>query len=141
MIDDASALEAAQEILDLIDRDGIADADVDAAAFFKTSTAVDSDEVAISIKKRPARIARIDGGIGLDAVGVFQERAGGWLVAMGPGNDAKGHGRLQIGREKEWIADGKTPVADFHIVAIGHHGGGKIIAAQELNQGHIAGGI
>ena len=47
VIDDPAALQVAEEILDLIDRDGVADADVDAAALLERAAAVDADQPAL----------------------------------------------------------------------------------------------
>src|SRR6476661_1198945 len=51
MIDDSPAFEIAEEILDLIDRDRIADADVDAAPLLEAAAAVDADQIAIAIEQ------------------------------------------------------------------------------------------
>ena len=141
VIDDPAALQAAEEILDLVDRDGVADADVHAAALFEAAAAVDADQFAVGVEQRAAGVAGVDRGVGLDAVGVFQQRAGRLLVAVRAGDDAVGHGRLKIGGQQERIADGEAPVADLHLVAVGHLGGGKVVAAQQLDQGHVAGRI
>ena len=93
------------------------------------------------VEQRPARIAGIDRGVGLQAVGVFQQRAGGELVAMHAGNDAVGDGGLQVGGQQERIAHGEDPVAGADLVAVAHFGAGEIVAAEELDQGHVAGGI
>ena len=90
MIDESAALQQADEALDLIDRDCVADADVDAAAFFERAAAVDADELAIGIEHRAAGVAGIDRGVGLQAIGVFEQRAGGKLVAVHAGEDAVG---------------------------------------------------
>ena len=80
----------AEEVLDLVDRDGIADADVHAAALFERAAAVDADQPALGIEQRAAGVAGIDRGVGLQAVGVFQQRAGRILIAMHAGDDAVG---------------------------------------------------
>src|SRR5207249_8277284 len=79
VIDDAAALEAAEKVFDLVDRDGVTDTDVDAAALFEAAAAVDADQIAVGVEERPAGIAWVDRRVGLNAVGVFQERAGGRL--------------------------------------------------------------
>ena len=88
VIDDPAAMQHAEEILDLVDRDGVADADAHAAAFLERAAAVDADQASLGVEQRAARVARVDRGVGLQAVGVFQQRAGGELVAMHAGNDA-----------------------------------------------------
>ena len=92
-------------------------------------------------KSGPPGIARIDRCVGLQAVGVFQKRAGGKLIAMHSGNDAVGHGGLQIGGEQKRIAHGQDAVARPDLIAVGHFGEGEIVAAEEFYQGHVAGGI
>src|SRR5207302_10796821 len=88
MIDDAARLQAAEEILDLIDRNRIAHADVDAAALLEAATAIDADQIARRVKQRAARVAGVDRGVGLEAVGIFQQRPRARLVAVYAGNDA-----------------------------------------------------
>ncbi len=57
MIHDASALQAAEEVFDLVDRNGVADADVDAPIAFQTTATVDADEFAVGVEERAARVA------------------------------------------------------------------------------------
>ncbi len=47
MVDDPAAFQQAEEALDLVDRDRVADADVDAAALFERAAAVDADQLAV----------------------------------------------------------------------------------------------
>ena len=141
MIDDPPAAQRAEEPLDLTDRDGIAHAHIHPAPFLERAAAVDADQAALGVEQRAARIARIDGSVGLDAVGVFQEGPGRRLVAVDPGNDAIGHRRLQIGSQQEGVAHDKDPVAQSHGVGVAHFGRGKFRASDELDQGHVAGGV
>src|SRR5256885_1841020 len=69
VVDDPSALQVPQKILDLIDRDRIADADVDPAPFLERPPAIDADQASLGVEHRSTRIARIDRGIGLQAIG------------------------------------------------------------------------
>ena len=131
----------AEEILDLIDRDGIADADVDPAPFFERAAAVDADQPALVVEQRTAGVAGIDRRVGLQAIGIFQQRAGRILIAMHARDHAVGDARLEIGGQQERIADRKAAVAGPHPIAVGHFGSGKIVAAQQLDQGHVAGRI
>ncbi len=78
----------------------------------------------------PPELPGIDRGVGLQAVGVFQQRAGRILVAVHAGDDAVADGGMKIGGQQKRIADGEAPIADLHAVAVGHFGGGKIVAAQ-----------
>ena len=95
----------------------------------------------MGVEQRPARIAGVDRGVGLDAIGVFQQRAGGELVAMHAGDDSVGDGRLQVGGQQERIAHGEDPVAGADRVAVAQFGAGEIVAAEELDQGDVAGRV
>ena len=139
MVDDPAAVQDAEEVLDLVDRDGVADADVHPAAFLERAAAVDADQPALGVEQRAARVARIDRGVGLEAVGVFQQRAGRKLVAMHAGDDPVGDGRLQVGGQQEGIAHGEDPIARADLVAVAQFGAGEIVASEELDQGHVAG--
>src|SRR5438477_8322641 len=61
------SFERWQELVDLVDRDGKADAD--AAVNGALDRVVDTDDLALCVDERPARIPRIDRGVGLDQVG------------------------------------------------------------------------
>ena len=58
VIDDSAALQEADEALDLVDRNGVADADVDAAALFERAAAVDADELAVGSRTADRRSCR-----------------------------------------------------------------------------------
>ncbi len=69
---------------------------------------VDADDLAVGVDQRPARVARADGGVGLDQAG---QRAA--LGVDGPPerrHDALGHGRAAV--EGERVADRHDLVAD-----------------------------
>ena len=138
VIDDPAALQLAEEVLDLVDRDGVADADVDAAALFERAAAVDADQLAVGVEQRPAGVAGVDRGVGLQAVGVFEQRAGRILIAMHAGDDAVGDRRLEVVGQQERIADDVDPIADAARVAVAQLGGGKLVFAEELDQGDVA---
>ena len=141
VIDDPAAVERAEEVLDLVDRDGVARADVHPAALLERAAAVDADQAALGVEQRAAGVAGVDRGVGLDAVGVFQQRAGRKLVAMHAGDDAVGDRGLQIGGQQERVAHGEDPIARADLVAVAQFGAGEIVAAEELDQGHVAGRI
>src|SRR5256714_13751250 len=61
------SLERRQELGDLVDRDG--EADADAAVNRALDRIVDADDLALRVDERPARIPWIDRGVGLDQVG------------------------------------------------------------------------
>ncbi len=88
VIHDPTAVQAAEEFLDLVDRDRVAHTDVDSSSLFKGAASVDSDQAALGVEEWPSGVARIDGRVGLNAVGVFQECAGGRLIAMNARHDA-----------------------------------------------------
>ena len=125
VVDDPAAVERAEEVLDLVDRDGVADADVHPAALLERAAAVDADQPALGVEQRAAGVARVDRGVGLQAVGVFQQRAGRVLVAVDAGDDPVGHGGLEVGGQQEGVAHGEDPVADADLVAVAQLGVGK----------------
>ncbi len=141
MVRDPTAVQVAEEILDLVDRNGIADADVHAASLFERAAAVDADQPPLGIEHRPARVARIDRGVGLQTIGIFQNGAGGILIAMHAGDHAVSHGRPKIGGQQERIADREAPIAHANPVAVGQFGVRKIGATEQLDQSHVARGI
>ena len=74
------------------------------------------------VEQRPARVAGVDRGVGLHAVGVFQQRARRVLIAMHARDDAVADGRLKVGGQQKRIADREAPIADVHLVAVGQLG-------------------
>ena len=141
MIDDPPAAQDAEEILDLVDGNGIAHVDAHAAPLVERAAAVDAHDLPLAVEQRAAGVARIDRGVGLQAVGIFQERAVGELVAMDAGDDAAGDRGLEVGGQQERVAHGEDPVAGAQAVAVAQFGMGKVVAAQQLDQGHVAGRI
>ncbi len=130
-----------QEVLDLVDRDGVADSRVDPAALLERAPAIDADQLAGHVEQRAARVARVDRGVDLDAVGVLQQGAGRVLVAMHSADQAEGHGRSEVGGQHERVAQGQRPVARLDLVAVSHPGVGELVArllGQQLDQGHVA---
>ncbi len=45
---------------------------------------------------------------------------------------------MKIGRQQERITHREAPIADLHLVAVGNLGGGKIVAAVQLDQPDVA---
>ncbi len=136
-----SGAQMAEEVLDLVDRDRVADAGIDAAALIERTAAVDADQFALHVKERPAGIARVDRGVDLDAIGVFEQRPCRILVAMHAGNQAEGDGGREVGREQERIAHGQRPVALLDLVAVAQRGEGKLLAlrfGEQFDQRHVA---
>jgi hypothetical protein len=64
--DVALVLQLRDDLVREVDRDREADADVAAAA--AEDRGVDADDLALRVEQRAARVARIDGGVGLDEV-------------------------------------------------------------------------
>ena len=95
----------------------------------------------MGVEHRSAGVAGIDGGVGLDAIGVFQDRAGRILIPVYAGYHAVGNRRTKVGCQQERVANGEAPVADLHGVAIGHFGKGEVVSAQQLDERHVAGWI
>ena len=141
VVDDAAAFEATHEVLDLVDRNGIARAHVHSPPLLERRAADDADQAALGVEQRPARVARIDRRVGLQAVGVFQQGAGRALVAVRSRDDAVGYGGLEVGGQEEGVARHKAPVAQTHLVAVAQGGVGEVVAAEELQQGDVAGRI
>ena len=97
--------QMAHEVLDLVDRDGVADAGVDAAAFVERAAAVDADQLALHVEQRAAGVARVDRRVDLDAIGVFEKAVPtGILIAMDAADQAEGHGRREVGGQQERVA-------------------------------------
>ena len=140
MVGVESGPQMPQKVLDLVDGDGVADAGVDAAAFLERAAAVDADQFAVHVEKRAAAVARVDRRINLNAVGVFEERAGRVLIAVDAAYHAISHGRREVGGQQERIAQGQRPVAGSHRVAVAHFGEGELLAflvGKQLDEGHV----
>ena len=136
-----AGLELRQEVLDLIDRDGVADAGVDPAALLERAAAVDADQFALHVEQRAAGVAGVDRRVDLDAVGVFQQRAGRILIAMHAADQAERHGGREVGGQQERIAHRQRPIAGLHLVAVAQLGVGELVArllGQQLDEGHVA---
>ena len=109
--------------------DGNGEADADIAARAREDGAVDPDHFARHIDEGSARVARVDGGVGL------QEVVEGTLADRAPlGADDAGCHRLL---EAEGRADGQHPVADLHLVGVAERGRGEGSAALETQHGEI----
>ena len=134
MVNQTPPLQQSEKVPQLIGRDGIAHAHIDAAALFERSPAVDTDDPALGIEQAAAGIPRIDRRIDLQAVGILEDRAGGKLVASHPRYDAGADRGLEVGRQQERVAGGEAEVAHLDVVAVGQFGRGKVVASEELDQ-------
>ena len=134
MVHETPPLEQSEEVSHLVGRDGVAHTHVDAAAFLERRPAVDADDPALRIEQSATGIARVNRRIDLQAVGVFEDRARGKLVASHSRHDAGADRRLEVGGQQERVACGEAEVADFDVIAVGQFGVGKVVAAQELDE-------
>jgi hypothetical protein len=137
-----------------VDRDGEADADV--ATFGRGPLGqrgdggVDADDLAVRVDQRPARVAGVDGRVGLDGVddrGLARLLAAAerrlLLVALqsdGPveGADDAGTHRAV---EPERAADGEDGVADVQVVGVAERGGGEAADPVGLDDGQVGGRV
>jgi len=92
----------------------------------------------LGVKQRSARVARVDRGVGLDTVGVLQERSGRVLVAVNTRDDPVGDGRLEVGSQQERVTHCEAPIAGLNLVAVGHLGVREVVASEEFDQRHVA---
>ena len=106
MLDLAVLDELACDVLDGVDRDGEADADV--AAGLALDLGVHADHVAVRVQKRTAGVAVVDGRVGLDGL-VDLEAVRRLDPPLQRADDAGGDRPL----EPEGIADGDDGVPDL----------------------------
>ncbi len=141
MVDDASAMQVAEEMFDLVDGDRIANPHIDTAALFKRATSVDADQLATGVEQRSAGVSGIDRRIGLKTVRIFQQGSCRVLVAMHAGNDAVTDRGPKIGRQQKGVADGERPVADTDLVTVAQRRRREMVAAEKFDQSDVAGRI
>ena len=75
---------------------------------------VDSDDLSIGVDQRTARVARVDGSIGLDAVDGAAAGGGDWTVDRRHISHCQGACQLQSAR----VADGDDLLTDLHLVRV-----------------------
>ena len=75
---------------------------------------VDSDDLSIRVDQRTARVARVDGSIGLDAVDGAAAGGGDWTVDRRHISHCQGACQLQSAR----VADGDNLLTDLHLVRV-----------------------
>ena len=141
MIHDPAAVQVSQKILDLVDRDRVPDADVHPSALLERAAAVDPDQLPPGIEQRPTGVSGVDRGVGLKAIGVFQERSGGILIAVNARDDPLTDGRVKVGRQQKRVAHRETGFARFQRIAVAHFRRRKIVSPKQLDQCHVARGI
>ena len=122
----------------MVGRYRIAHADVYSPSLLKRCPPIQTNNIASGIEERASGVARVNRRIHLQAVGVFQNRAGGELVAMRARHDTGTDGRLEIGCQQKWVAGSKAKIAYLDQIAIRKCRIGKIVAAHQLDERHIA---
>src|SRR3954469_13034621 len=100
----AVLLQFAEHLACQVARHREADALVPAA--LAVNRGIDPDQLAASVDERAARVARVDGGVGLDEVFVLREAD---IVAAGGGHDAERDALAQLVR----VADRQHPLGNL----------------------------
>ena len=100
------------------------EADAGEAAGGAVDRRVDADQPAGAVEQRPARIAGIDRGVGLDEEAVIGDAFG---RARYRGHDPRRHGLAHAER----IADGEHQIAHFNIVGVAQLEIGQPLAARK----------
>ena len=124
-----ATLEAAVGFETFVDlaRHGAGNGETDAAVRFADDGGIDADHAALHIDQRPAAIAGIYRGIGL------QKRLVGVSSTTNFGaKDARGHAAV----ESEWVADGQHPIPHFELVTVTPFDADEIVGI-DLEQGEI----
>src|SRR3954453_10851019 len=120
-----------------VDRDREADADVAVAAAAGLDLGVDPDHASGGIDQRPARVAGVDRGVGLNHV-VDREPVGGLDLALEGGDDAARHRAV----EAEGVADRHHRIAHAYLRGVAEGEGVKLVGRGfDLEQGDVTGGI
>ena len=109
------------------------EADADRAAGRRDDRRVHADHLPVHVEQRSARIAAIDGGVGLEEIVIGP----GIDVALGGGDDADG----DAAAEAERIADRHHPVADPHLAGIAEGDGVQRLLGLDLEQREIGLGV
>src|SRR3954466_14405547 len=119
-------------------RDGEADADGATAPARGRDLRVDADHAAGRVQQRPARVARVDGRVGLDRL-VDLEAVGRLDLAPNARHDARGDRPV----EAERVADGHGGVADLDLVGVRERQRLDALrgAAGDLDHGEVGGGV
>jgi hypothetical protein len=110
-LDRAVLLERREDLLGGVDRDREADADVAAAPVAGLDLRVDPDDPPRRIDERAARVARVDGRVGLDHVGDREVVRRGDLALQ-----RRDHTGGQRAVQAERVADRDHRVADLHVL-------------------------
>ena len=124
----AAALGRRDDDLDHID--GNREANADRSARFRENRRIDADHAPVHIDQRSARIARINGGVGLNEEAVVGNAD---LRARQRRDDSLSHGLP----DAEGIADGENEIADFERIRIAEFHHRKIAALGQFQHGEI----
>jgi hypothetical protein len=121
-----------------VDRDREAVAHVEAG--LGGDGGVDADHLAAHVHQRAARVAGIDGRVGLDEVRDAQVGARQPIQRTAlRADDARGDGERQAFAER--VADGQHPLADLLLVAVAQGRRLQVVHALDLEHGDIGVGI
>ena len=112
---------------------GDRETDADRAARRRIDRRIDADDLAVHVEHRPAGIAPVDRGVGLQEIVV----GAGLDVALAGREDARG----DAAAETERIADRQHPIADPRGVAVAPGGGGQRLVGLDLQQRDIGLGV
>ena len=126
-LDTTVGLELSHHRLGQARRDG--EAQAHAAAARREDGGVDADHMAVHVEQRAARVAAVDGGVGLDVV---VERTG-VDVAAARRHDAGRHGAAQAER----VADRHHRLADAHLAGVSEGDERQRLVALDLDQGEV----
>src|SRR5215207_1336599 len=119
-----------------VDGDGEADAH-GAAAVGREDLRVDADHAPLRVEQRPAGVARVDRGVGLD--GALDDAAVARLDGPLEAGDDAGRQRPV---EPERVADGQDLLADREAVAVAHrHDLERLAHAGDLDDGEVGVGV
>ena len=129
----------------VVDGDGETDAGV--IARVGRDQRVDADELTVLINQSTAGVARVDGRVGLDHVGIDRVVAGASSVRVGRtvhdlrtagGGHDSGRNRLL---EAEGTADGHNPLADDKVIRVSQLDGGKPRSVLRLQHRDVRAGV
>ena len=118
MVHNAAGTQLPEKIHGLFDRNGVSNADIHAATLLKRTSTVDSNQLTTNIEKRPTRVTRVDGSIGLNAIAIFENRTTWVLVSTNTTNQTIRDGGLEIGGQHKWVSCSKAPLSNSDLVAI-----------------------
>src|SRR5262249_25402985 len=91
---------------------------------------IDAHDFAVEVQQRPTRVARIDGGVGLDEIFVGGHADPG---PRGGGDDAGGHRAI----ETEGVSDRDHPLADAQAVGVAELGYRQRSGGIDLEHGEV----